>query len=124
MKTIIDNETGELIEVEETNELVVKELEDMGIITTDYLDKLEQFAYLKQQIEMIEYKNKELIKEVFKKHNVKSCKSDYINISYIPEHMQQRVDVEKLKQDGLYDKYTKFGVVKESIRIKLKEGKD
>ena len=123
MKTIIDQETGELIEVQEDNELVVKELEDLGIITDDYLNKLEQLAYFKQQVEMFETKNREVIKEVFKKYGVKSCKSDYLTISFIEEHMQQRVDTDALKKDGLYDKYSKFSVVKESIRIKLKGDK-
>lgn len=124
MKTIIDEQTGELIEVEETNELVVKELEDLGIITNDYLDKLEQFAHLKDCIETYEFQQKEKIKEVFKKYGVKTCKSDYITISYIEEHMAKRIDVERLKADGLYDKYVKFSPTKESIRVSLKGKND
>lgn len=123
MKTIIDENTGELIEVQEDNELVVKELEEKGIITDDFLEKLEQLAYFKQQVEMFEAKNREVIKEVFKKYGVKSCKSEYLTISFIDEHMQQRVDTDALRKDGLYEKYSKFSVVKESIRIKLKGDK-
>lgn len=124
MKTIIDNQTGELVEVPDNNELVVKELEDKGIITSDYLDKLEQLAYLKEQIETHDFQCREVIKEVFKKYGVKSCKSDYITISYVDEHMQKRVDNERLKADGLYDKYIKFVPVKESIRVSLKGKND
>lgn len=122
MKTILDNETGELIEVEETNELVAKEINPL--ITDEFIEQLEQIEYLEQQIDMFKSKHKEQIKEIFKKYNIKSFKNDYITITYVGEGMSQRVDTQRLKDDGLYDKYSKFTPVKEQIRVKLKGRND
>lgn len=117
----IDSETGELIEKEDTNELVAKEINP--IITDDFLEKLEMMEALEQQIEMFKTEHREQIKEIFKKYGVKSFKNDYISITYVPETMQKRVDNQRLKDDGIYDKYLKFVPVKEQIRI-TKKGKN
>lgn len=122
MAYIIDQETGELIEEVNKNELVAKELEP--IITEEFLDNYAKFEYYSQQLETFKNKNKEFIKQVFQKYNIKTCKNDYITISYVPEHMQQRVDVDRLKADGLYEKYTKYSNVKESIRVSMKGKND
>lgn len=122
MKTIVDNETGELIEVEEKNELVEKEL--MPLITDDFIEKLVELDYLKEQIETYQFSIKEKIKDVFKKYGVKSCETDFLTISYVPEFMKKSIDSERLKDDGLYEKYIKFTPVKESIRFSLKGKND
>ena len=121
MKTIVDENTGELKEVPETNDLVLTELEESGVINDHVLQLYENLATAKQQIEMYEHSAKEKIKEVFKKYNIKSFSNQYITISLVKESMQQRVDTEHLKQDGLYDKYSKLVPVAESVRIKVKD---
>lgn len=121
MKTIIDEETGELIEVEDKNDLVAKEMNEL--ITDDFIDKLVQFEYLEQQIEMFKTEHREQIKEIFKKYGIKSFKNDYISITYVADGMQKRVDTDRLKQEGLYEKYLKLFPTKESIRVQLKGDK-
>lgn len=121
MKTIIDEETGELIEVEETTDLVAKEMN--ALITDDFIEKLVQVEYLQQQIEMFKTEHREQIKDIFKKYGIKSFKNDYISITYVAEGIQKRVDNERLKQEGLYDKYLKVVPTKESIRVQLKGDK-
>lgn len=122
MKTIIDEETGELIEVEDKNDLVAKEMNE--IITDDFIDKLVQFEYLEQQIEMFKTEHREQIKEIFKKYGIKSFKNDYITITYVPESKKKIIDTNRLKNDGLYDFYSKESDVKESIRVSLKGNND
>ena len=121
MKKIVNQETGEIEEVEETYELVAKEINPL--ITDEFLEKLEMLEALEQQIEMFKTEHKEQIKEVFKKYDIKSFKNDYITITYVPETMQKRVDNQRLKDDGIYENYLKFVPVKESIRI-TKKGKN
>ena len=121
MKKVIDNESGEIVDVPETHDLVLKELEENGVITDDVLELYYDLAAVKMRIEMYEHEAKEKIKEVFNKYNIKSFSNQYITISLVKESLQQRVDTEHLKQDGLYDKYSKMVPVAESIRIKVKQ---
>lgn len=121
MKTIIDQETGEVIEVEEKQELVAKEMN--ALITDDFVEQLEQLDYLEQQIKMFKTKNKEKIKEIFKKYNIKSFKNDYITITYVDGGMKKALDIERLKDDGVYDKYVMLKPYEEQIRI-TKKGKN
>lgn len=122
MKQIVNELTGEIYEIpEENNELVKKEMNE--IITDTLLDQLVQVQYLEQQIEIWKFQNKEKIKEIFKAYNVKSFKNEYIEITYVPETTRKSVDTNKLKQAGIYEEFCKESPVKESLRIKLKEEK-
>lgn len=121
MKQIVDQETGEIIEVEDNYDLVAKEMNEL--ITDEFIEKLVQVEYLTQQIEMFKAEHKEKIKDIFKKYGIKSFKNDYVSITYVAEGMQKRVDNERLKNDGLYDKYLKVVPTKESIRVQLKGDK-
>lgn len=121
MKTYIDSETGELVEVQEEQELALQELKDKGIVTQQYLEDLENLKLLKEKCEYYEMMNKEALKEIFVKYNITSIKSDNLTITYRKEHMTTKVDTKKLKDDGLYDKYTYLAPTKDSISFKLKD---
>jgi len=121
MKTIIDNDTGEILEVEETTDLVKKELNEVGVNYEEYFDKQIQFKALKEQMEIWEQNNRDVIQKVFEKHNIKSLKTEYGSISYIAESTQKRVDTDRLKEDGLYEKYLKIIPTKAHLMIKAKE---
>lgn len=121
MKQIINAETGEIEEIEENYDLVAKEMNNL--ITDDFVEQLEQLDYLEQQIKMFKTKNKEKIKEIFKKYNIKSFKNDYITITYVEEGMKKQLDIERLKNEGLYDKYLMMKPYAEQIRI-TKKGKE
>lgn len=121
MKTIIDELTGELIEVEDKNELVAKEMN--ALITDDLIEQLEQLDYLEYQIKQFKASNKEKIKEIFKKYNIKSFKNDYITISYVDAGLKKQLDTQKLKDDGLYEKYIVMRPYEDQVRI-TKKGKN
>lgn len=116
----IDELTGEVIE--EDTSLVKKEMN--ALITDELLDQLVQMKYLEEQIEIWKFKNKETIKELFKKFNIKSFENDYIKLTYVAPTHRKSVDTQKLKDAGLYDKFLKVSDVEENLRIKLKEGND
>lgn len=121
MKTIVNAETGEIEEVEETSELVAKEMN--ALITDDFVEKLYQLEYLEQQIKMFKTEHREQIKEIFKKYKIKSFKNDEISITYVEGGMKKQLDIERLKQDGVYDKYLMMKPYEEQIRI-TKKGKN
>ena len=122
MKTIVNAETGEIEEVEEKQELVAKEMN--ALITDDFIEQLEQIDYLEQQIKMFKQENKEKIKEIFKKYNIKSFKNDYITITYVEGGMKKALDMERLKDDGVYDNYVMLKPYEEQIRITKKGRND
>lgn len=122
MKTIINAETGEIEEVEETYELVAKEMN--ALITDDFVEKLEQLDYLEEQIKLFKKENKDKIKEIFKKYNIKTFKNDYVSITYVQEGMKKQLDMERLKADGVYDKYLMLKPYDEQIRITKKGRND
>ena len=121
MKQIIDNDTGEVIEVEETYEIVQRELNEVGVDYEEYFEKQIQFKALKEQMEIWEQKNRDVIQKIFEKHNIKSLKTEEGTISYIGDGIQKRVDTERLKQDGLYEMYLKLVPTKAHLMIKAKE---
>lgn len=121
MKTIVDADTGEIVEVEETTELVARDLADVGVNYEDYFEMELKAKALKEQMEIWEWSKRDAIKEVFKKHGIKSFKCEEGSITYVEERLQKRVDNDRLKQDGMYEKYLKLVPVKEHLVIKIKE---
>lgn len=116
---IIDEATGELIETKNNNELVEKKLFEVGAIDKETFELIETFKYYEEQYKTFKYK----LKKAMKENDIKKWDNDLF-IAYItPEGMQRRVDVERLKKDGIYDKYSKFIPVDEKITIKFKENK-
>lgn len=117
MKQIIDNDTGEVIEVEETNEVMVRELYELGTDLEKYAELEEQALYIQEQLEIWKYENRENIKNVLKAHKKKNITTPTRIFTLIEEGMRKSVDTERLKEDGMYDRYVKFTPTKESLRI-------
>lgn len=119
MKTIIDAETGELIEVEEANELVEKKLYEVGAIDKETFEMLVSYQYYREQYEEFIYE----LKKAFKDNGIKKWETDDFTATYREESLQKRIDTERLKEDGLYEKYLKLVPVKDSLQIKFKKGR-
>lgn len=119
MKTIIDNETGELIEVEEKNELVEKKLYEVGAIDQETFEMLVSYQYYKEQYEEFIYK----LKKAFEENGIKKWETDDFTATFKEESLQKRVDTERLKEDGLYEQYLKLVPVKSSLQIRFKKGR-
>ena len=119
MKTIINQETGELIEVEEANEIATRTLYEVGAITEETADFIEKYLTIKQQFEMFKF----ALEKAMRENGIKSWKNDLFNATIKEESMQKRVDTERLKEEGLYDKYLKLVPVKSSLQIKFKGDK-
>lgn len=119
MKQIIDAETGEIIEIEEKNELVEKKLVEVGAIDKETYELLDSYLYYEQQYEFFKTK----LKKAFEDNGIKKWDNDYFIATLKEESMQKRVDTERLKEDGIYEKYLKLVPVKSSLQIRFKEGK-
>ena len=119
MKKIVDEKTGEILEVEEGNELVEKKLYEVGAIDEHFYDFMEQYLTIQEQYEVFRHK----LLKAMKENNIKSWKNDYFTATVKEESVQKRVDTERLKEAGLYEQYLKLVPVKESLMIKFKEKK-
>ena len=119
LKTIVDAVTGELIEVEESNELIEKKLYEVQAIDQETFEMLAMFQYYEDQYELFKYK----LKQAFKENGIKKWETEQFTATFKDEQLQFRVDTDRLKEDGLYDKYLKAVPVKESLQIRFKKGK-
>lgn len=117
MKTIIDSETGELIEVEDQNEIAERKMEETGLLTKEMYEIVASYLYYKDQVETFRYQ----LQKTMQENDVKKWDNDLFQAVRVAEHIEKRVDVERLKADGLYEKYIKLIPVKEKLNLKFKE---
>ena len=117
MKTIVDQKTGEIIEVEEANEIAERKLYEVGVLSEQVIEMINQYQRYKEEFEMFKYK----LQQAMKENGIKSWKTDDFTATLKEESIQKRVDNDRLKEDGLYEKYLKLVPVKESLMIKFKE---
>lgn len=119
MKQIVDELTGEILEVEDSNELVEKKLYEVGAIDEHFYEFMEQYLTINELYEIFRFN----LTKAMKENNIKSWKNDYFTATLKEESIQKRVDTERLKEAGLYEKFLKLVPVKESLMIKFKERK-
>ncbi len=127
MKEIINNETGEVYEIldeQEINEkhnLILKEFNTL--IPDEVLDAYAQLEMYQDQIDTwqksVKEKFLELAKKNFEETGEKTIGNHYVKVTYKPAYTQKRVDTEKMKKAGIYDEFTKEIDVAENIAIKI-----
>lgn len=99
-------------------ELIKSEMNE--ILTAD---DLQTFALLKEyetKWSVIKSAKEQMLKNYMKANGIKQFDSDVVRITYIEPSVRKTVDTKKLKEEGLYDFYTKESPVKDSVRIELK----
>lgn len=116
MKKIIDSDTGEIIEVEENNEIAERKLFEVGAIDENTADFIEQYLTMKEQFETFKF----VLEKAMAENGIKSWKNDYFTAFIKEGGTQTRLDIDRLKEDGIYDKYLKLVPVKDSLNIKFK----
>lgn len=87
-------------------------------------DKQMQFCSLFKQMKAIEEKSKKIKEAILKEmeeRGIESIEIDDVKITYKAPTTRVSVDTNKLKEDGLYQKYTKSSDVKSSILISIKK---
>ena len=109
---------------EQINALIESTPLAIGGLTID--EAYAQVEALEQQINLWKNKNKEAIMKIFKEHDIKSFKNDYISITYIPETTRKNLDKGAVKglcdETGIvYESLCKEVKVKEQLRISIKE---
>ena len=116
MKTII-NENGEIVEVQDENELAEAKLFEVGAIDQKTFEELEQYLYYEDRYKTITFK----IEQAMRENGIKKWENDYFTATIKADSMQNRVDTDKLKADGLYNEYSKLVPVKGGLQIRFKD---
>ena len=111
-KEIVDAFKGNLDLPEQTNDLEGTEIYSPAQVT-----KIKLFYSLKDEIEEMEKNAKAHVMKLMKEKGIKSFENDDFKITYVEPSTKTVVDQAKLKEDGLFDEYSKKTSVKESVRI-------
>ena len=82
--------------------------------------KLHDFQVQKAQMEMQEKEIKEAILTAMENNDIKSFENDFLKVTYKAPSTRKTVDTKALKDEGLYDLYTKESPVKSSVVLTWK----
>ena len=84
------------------------------------LQKLKEFQITKQEMDNQEKEIKQAIQKAMEENGIKSFENDDVKISYVAPTQRVSVDTAKMKEEGIYDLYTKTSEVKASVRFTYK----
>lgn len=87
--------------------------------TKNALRKLKEFEDTIKQTKELEKQLRAELMESMKDANVNEIKVGTASLEYVPEHTRTIVDTKKLKDNGLYEEYSKYNDKSDSIRIKF-----
>ena len=87
--------------------------------TKTALRKLKEFEDTIKETKELEKQLRAELMESMKNANVNEIKVGTASLEYVPEHTRTIVDTKKLKDNGLYEEYSKYNDKADSIRIKF-----
>ena len=87
--------------------------------TKNALRKLKEFEDTIKQTKELEKQLRAELMVSMKDANVNEIKVGTASLEYVPEHTRTIVDTKKLKDNGLYEEYSKYNDKADSIRIKF-----
>lgn len=101
------------------NELTLKE-EFETIIPDGYVDAYIKYEEAKVRMQMLDGMFNESAEAFLEKHNLTEFDQGKIVVSKTKDFIKKVVDTQKLKDEGLYEMFTKDSLVKGHIKIKVK----
>ena len=119
MEYRVNEETGEVEEnqADMRNDLIEKKMFEVGAIDKETFEMISMYLYYEQQIDLLKYK----LQKAMEENGIKKWDNDYFTATLTEETLRKSVDTQKLKDDGLYEKYLKLSHIKAGIRIKFKD---
>jgi len=116
MEYKVNPDTGEIFEEEDKNEIVERKLNEVGVIDQETFEMIEMFLYYEEQYELFRYK----LEKAMNENGIKKWDNDLFTATIKEASMQKRVDVDRMKEDGIYDRYLKLVPNKGGLQIRLK----
>lgn len=93
---------------------------DIQIYTPEETKLIKQFYEMKAQVEILEKEKRKELANIMRENGIDWIENDDFRVSYVGPSVKKIVDTQKLKDDGIYDIYTKESNVSESVRITVK----
>ena len=83
-------------------------------------DQIKVLKVAEKQLKSIEARLKAEMYKAMREYNVKQFESDTLRITRIDPSTRKQVDVQKLKDDGLYEEYSYVGETNGYAKIEVK----
>lgn len=99
---------------------LVQVKENQIAVSQQVIEELKAFEVQKAQMQIKEKELKEALLKAMEENNIKKFENDDIRITYIGPTTRVSVDTKKLKDEGLFDLYSKESVVKANVRLEYK----
>lgn len=80
------------------NEIITKEMLDVGFVTDEILDKVEEYKTAVEWMETFKYEFQKFCEE----HNYNKWETDYFMMNYVQETTSVRVDTKRMKETNIY----------------------
>lgn len=90
-------------------------------IANEFMTEWKAFQEQKELMELREQKIKQAILEAMEANGIKSYENDFIKMTYVEATTRKSVDTKALKEQGLYDAFTKETPVKASVKLTWKQ---
>ena len=112
---------GELVEKPDKNQLMIRELREVGVDLAEYDELMAKANYFKEQLDLWVFNYRDAIKSVMKEHGEKTIRTPDWTYSYVPAGFNKRLDTEKakehLEEEGVLDDYMVYTERGEQLRI-------
>lgn len=90
------------------------------VITEEVANLLKQARMLDKTIKELKEQKDAIVntlKDVMGKNHIESFKSDYLNVSYSAGGVTETVNTERMKDDGIYERYVMYMPKAASYRV-------
>lgn len=89
-------------------------------IANELLTKMKLLHEEAMKLQVEEDKLKQALLEAMENNNIKKIDNEVFSVSYTAPYVSKRVDTKKLKEEGVYEYYSKETKVKASIELSYK----
>lgn len=80
------------------NELVTREMLELGVVTDEILDKIETYKASKEWFETFKF----VVQKACEENGIKKWETDYFSMPYVEETESLRVDTDRMKKTFIY----------------------
>ena len=105
-------------------EIVRIDDKDNITVSVEIMKQMNLLNIEKQKLSDMEKQFKAAIKDAMEKTNCKTFENDYIKVSFIPETVKTIADIEKMKEQGIYEEFSKTSKVSSNVRVTYKNNID
>ena len=104
------NYLRDFVGVSAMNDLVTKEMLEVGAVSDEVLDKLEEYKTLNEWFDTFKFEFKKACEE----YGIKKWETDYFLMNYIEDTFTKRVDTNRMKNENIYVVNAESGELEEA----------